>query len=215
MLYLRGQYQLSFIFAYLTGIIMRTLLSIIMITFIQITSNGQNFKASSCVDSSKYRLDGKLPYAELEIKINNNWKSFRFIEETLGRFNCTCAQVELNDSGSKELVVKWSNARYGSGGGSTKQGIQIWNLDNGTRFLKEITSCSEENFGRHEAKGYLVVCNKEIELIEKRLRVHEKKCKTKWSEAEDVPDPVSYNSCSLTTLNKGIYLFKNGALKQK
>lgn len=180
-----------------------------------IASFAQATEKSTCVDTARYHINMVASaYPELEIKINGDWKIFPLIDERLERFDYECAEINFNGTGSMELLIRWSNAVYGSGGGSTIKRIQIWNLDNGTRILQEITSCSIENFGRGQDNPYYnVECRKDIEIQENTIIVHKKKCDSGGSATEDLPDPTL--NCPLTTLEAETYLFENGQLIKK
>lgn len=166
------------------------------------------------MDTTRYEINSNTSnFPELKIKIDEEWKTFELIDEIAERFDYECEQVQLNGKDSKELVIRWSNAIYGSGGGSTIKGIQIWDLDNGTRLLNEITSCSDESFGRHGAPSYLVECQKQIQIEGQTLIVHEKKCDTEWSNTDYVSDPTE--NYELTTLEEGEYVFEGDVLRKK
>lgn len=188
---------------------------IVAILFFSIDSIAQKPDKLLCSDTTKYRLnfDSESYSSELGIKIKEEWKTFQLPEYLFEDSHYECQEIELSGSGSKELILRWETSMYGTGYGSNIGGIQIWNLDNGTKLLDEITYCSVECLGKSEEPPYFVECQKKIEIIDSKIRVRRKSCMTKWSEADNVPDPTS--NCSLSTLDEGTYYFENGNLKKK
>ncbi len=192
---------------------MEKIIAIIIILISQIDSYAQSTEQDNCCDTTRYEVKSNILYfPELKIKIDEEWKTFDLLDERAMRFDYKCEEIELNGKGSKELVIRWSNAIYGTGGGLTTKGIQIWDLDNGTRLLNEIISCSDENFGRHENPSYFIECQKQIHIKDRTIIVYDKNCKTEWSNTEEVPDPTL--NCELTKL-KGEYTFVDDKLKRK
>ena len=193
---------------------MKEILVSIIILLSQISSFAQSTEKDNCFDTTRYEVKANISYfPELRIKINGEWKTFELIDERAQRFDYKCEVVQLNGKGSKELVIRWCNAIYGTGGGLTTKGIQIWDLDSGTRLLNEIISCSDENFGRHGNPSYFVECQKQIEFINQTVKIYKRTCSTEWSDIKDVPDPTL--NCTLTTYDEGEYVFVNGELKKK
>lgn len=178
--------------------------------FVSMISHAQE---SAC-ESSAYRIHSSSSlFPQLEIKVDGVWKFFPLTDEHPENFHFECREAELSGSGSAELVIIWSNAVYGSGGGTIVEGIQIWDLDAGKRLFNEITSCSDENFGRGGSEGYFSICKKQIVVSQSEIKINEKICHTEWSENEIAPDPII--NCPLTALNEGVYFFRNGELIRK
>ena len=192
---------------------MRGISIIIAFVFFSIDSIAQESDKSSCSDTSRYRLNiNSDSYSELEIKVRGEWKTFQLPEDFFSFSHYECQEIELNGTGSKELVLRWETSTRGTDYGSNIGGIQIWNLDNGTKLLDEINYCSEECMGKSEP-SYFIACQKKIQIIDNAIIVHRKSCNAEWSEVDNVPDPTSY--CSLSTLEEGTYYFENGNLKKK
>ena len=193
---------------------MKEIFIIIIFLFSQIEFYAQSKEKDNCFDIARYEIKSNISYfPELKIKMNGEWKTFELIDERAERFVYEYEEIQLNGKGSKELVIRWSNAVYGSGGGSTTKGIQIWDLDSGTRLLNEIVSCADQNFGRHGASSYIVECQKQIQIEGRTIIVYEKNCKTEWSNTEEVSDPTL--NCELTKLEEGEYTIVNDKLKRK
>ena len=193
---------------------MEKIIVVIIILISQIRSYGQSTEQDNCFDTTRYEVKSNISYfPELRIKIDEEWKTFDLIDERAMRFDYKCEEIELNEKGSKELVIRWSNAIYGTGGGLTTKGIQIWDLDSATRLLNKIISCSDENFGRHGNPSYFVECQKQIQIRGRTIIVYEKNCTTEWSDTEEVPDPTL--NCELTKLEEGEYTFVDDKLKKK
>ena len=160
------------------------------------------------IETSKFRIDTKgAEFAEIEIRINQNWQIFSIIEEPLGSFEFECQEVEMNGIGSKELILKWSNSVYGSGGGTVTKGLQIWNLDNATKLLNEITYCSEESFGR-DGNPYININEKKFEIKKSNIKVYKEKLVIENYNVMNLSD-----YCKLSNIKSGTYKLKNGMLK--
>ena len=193
---------------------MKEIFIIIFTLFSLIEFYAQSKKNDNCFDINRYEIKSNISYfPELKIKINGEWKTFELIDERAEQFDYECKEIELNKKGSKELVIRWSNGVYGTGGGTTTKGIQIWNLDSGTRILNEIISCSDEKFGRNESSSYYTECQKRIQIDNQIIKVFVKECKSEWSNTDEIPDPNSI--CRLTELKNGEYFFVNDKLKLK
>ncbi len=183
---------------------------------IQLSSSGQSNKKlnygndNSCVDSSSFRIYAENGHAWIEIQINDKWETYALLDD-VSRFSYECQRLEIDGTDSKELIIKWSNSSYGTGGGIAQKGIQIWDLDSAIKLFDEVYYCSDEQFGRHGAKAYLINCHKHIEVHNQKIIVAEKTCETEWNETDHEPDP----NCPLTTLDKGVYIFSNGELKRE
>lgn len=180
-------------------------------TLASLASFAQVTNQPSCVDTTKYRLAPKESdtYGEIQIKVDGKWASFSIMDETPDMFEYRCEEVELNGSGSKELVLFWKNATYGSGGGFAFKGIKIWNLDNGIVLFNEIYSCSEESFGRHGSERFLIEYRKNIEVSELSITVNEEEFLSEGSESD--LSSLGEN-CVLTDLKAGVYTLQNGKL---
>ncbi|MCH8534495.1 MAG: hypothetical protein LAT51_05440 [Flavobacteriaceae bacterium] len=193
---------------------MKEIFVIIIFLFSHIEFYAQSKEKDNCFDYTRYEVKSNISYfPELKIKIKGEWKTFELIDERAERFDFECEEIQLNGKGSKELVIRWSNAVYGSGGGYTAKGIQIWDLDSGTRLLNEIVSCSDESFGKQLSSSYFVECQKQIQIEGRTIIVFEKNCKTEWSNTEEVSDPTL--NCELTRLEEGEYTIVNDNLKRK
>jgi len=193
---------------------MKEILIIIFSLFSLIEFYAQSEENENCSDIDRYEIKSNISYfPELNIKMNGEWKTFELIDERAELFDYESEELELNGKGSKELIIRWSNSVYGTGGGRTTKGIQIWNLDSGTRILNEITSCSDENFGRNEVSSYYIECQKRIQIDNQIIKVFVKECKSERSNTDNIPDLNSI--CRLTELKNGEYFFINDKLKLK
>jgi len=178
----------------------------------QLGSYGQSVDTVVCSDTTQYEVfTNDADFPALRVYIEHEWKTFILIEELADQFSYDDEQIQLNGTGSCELVIRWRNSMYGSGGGSVIEGVQIWDLDNGINIFNEIVSCSDESFGRHESPSYLIECQKKIEITNNTLIISEKSCDIEWSETEDIPDPTE--NCELTAYDAGTYVFRNGKLE--
>lgn len=193
---------------------MKEIFAFIIILISQIGIYAQSTEKVICLDTTKYEVNSTISnFPELRIKIDGKWKTFDLIDEIAERFDFECEEVELNGNNSKMLVIRWSNAIYGTGGGSTTKGLQIWNLESGTRLFNEIVSCSDESFGRHGATSYFVECQKQIQIENGTIIIYPKDCKNEWSSNDEVSDPTL--NCKLTTLEQGKYVLVDDELKKK
>ena len=185
-----------------------------IILLLQIYCYAQLPDTDNCSLNSRYKIEyNNGNYPEIKIEMKGEWKNFEILDERALDFNYICLEVELDGEDSKELVIEWSNAIYGSGGGSTIKGIQIWDLNNGIKLLNEVVSCSIESFGRFDNKPYLIECEKVIEILDHKIIVNQKHCKISRTDVDNVPDPAL--NCQLTALEEGRYFFANGELKKK
>lgn len=168
---------------------------------------------SNNLENKKFRVidDSVFPY--IEIKTNGKWQDFRIIENPAGSFECEYFVTKINGLDSKALILNWSNAVYGSGGGTQTKGLEIWNLDNATKLLDEIVFCSEESFGRNGRKYYLITCQKEIKIENKNINVYKLKCETEQNKDDKIE--ILKDNCDLSTIKPDIYIFSNGQLKRK
>ena len=198
----RSQYALNCIFLQ----VMKTQFLLLFLG-LQIHSYAQ--QTGDC-DTTRYRIMLYDAMVEIEIKTAGEWRAFSLLDSTGGQFTWSCEEAELNQTGSKELVIRWSHAVYGTGGGTTTGGIQIWDLDKGVRILDEVVACSEENFGRGQGKSYFVHCQKEVIIQNGVIAIAPKACGVERSEMENPPDPTLNNP--ITSLRPGNYVFEHGRL---
>jgi hypothetical protein len=169
---------------------------------------------NQCIDSSKFVLTGDgYDYPELSIKIDDEWRSFPLFEEITDQFGCNCQLVQLNQIGSKELIIRYINSSYGSGGGSSSEGIQIWNLDSGIILLDELTACSEESFGKHGGASYHITSQKRIEIQNETIIINAQEFITEWNNADY--NPTLSDECKLIQLEPGMYNFAGNKLERQ
>lgn len=192
---------------------MKKIFVLLLILFSPIDLLAQSLGTNNCFNADRYKFREDILYPEIEIKVRGKWETFRLLDEIADLFQYECEEIELNGYGSKELVIRWSNALYGSGGGTTTKGVQIWDLDSGIRLLNEIVSCSEEIFPRDGASYYFVECKKQIELINQTIKIYKKVCETQGEHNNDIPEPTS--NCKLTIYDEGEYVFVNEKLEKK
>jgi hypothetical protein len=161
------------------------------------------------IETTRYRIDTKgAACAIIDININGQWKSYDIISEPLGTFEFSVQEKELNNIGSKELILRWVNSEYGSGGGTVKKGLQLWDLDSATLLFDEIIFCSMESFGRGNGNAFINVCEKKIEIINKTIMIEDQICEL------DVQNDINLD-CELSKINTGQYTLMDSLLKKK
>lgn len=138
--------------------------------------------------------------------IHNGKASYHSLQEDMKgeemKFECELRQ--LNDRGPKELILKWSIAIYGSGGGMNYAGLSIWDLEADSLLFKANTYCSEESFGRHGGERFLHSCEIPIEFLENGIKINKRECQ--GFELETLEDLQDY--CLLKDLKPGIISFR-------
>lgn len=191
---------------------MKKIFVLLLIMFSPIDLFAQSLGTNNCFNADRYKFREDILYPEIEIKIRGQWETFRLLDEIADLFQYKCEEIELNGYGSKELVIRWSNSLYGSGGGTTTKGVQIWDLDSGIRLLNEIVSCSEESFPRDGASYYFMECKKQIEFINQTIKIYKKVCEIEGAHSKDIQKPTS--NCKLTIYDEGEYVFVNEKLEK-
>lgn len=164
----------------------------------------------TCGDTSKFYINTEGTYAEINIKVKDDWRAFLIMNETIGNFKYDCDLIDLYGGSSKELVINWSNANYGSGGGTTIKGIQIWDLEFGQKILGELVYCSEEVFGKEDIEASFSYCKKPLKIKKQVIKVSETICNEEWG-TRDATSEESF-CCKVSSLQKGSYSIKNGAI---
>lgn len=120
----------------------------------------------------------------------------------------SCSLKEITGEGPKELIIRWTNKAYGTGGGREQKGIQIWSLKSRKRLFKAKTLCREESFGRQDAEGYVVKCQRAVKIRKKEISIGGIKCEKEgeWEE--------SNASCFMDSIESGHYkVGSNGLVK--
>lgn len=159
----------------------------------------------ACADSSSFYIYHGEYMPQLVI-IHNGKASYHSLQEDMKgeemKFECELRQ--LNDRGPKELILKWSIAIYGSGGGMNYAGLSIWDLEADSLLFKANTYCSEESFGRHGGERFLHSCEIPIEFLENGIKINKRECQ--GFELETLEDLQDY--CLLKDLKPGIISFR-------
>ncbi len=171
-----------------------------------------------CIDSCNYcdlynlTLDYKGPYIYLT---NGNKNHFQILQEPTGLdYDISCEEVNLDNEGSDELVIFWENRVYGSGGGSTTGGVQIYNLDSGTRIFNELTFCSIESFHRPPSSpAYTMTCRIDIKITDMQIFIGRKRYEANWIESLNYQN--GWEDDCISSLEQGVYSFSNDTLKLK
>lgn len=151
---------------------------------------------------------------QLKLNINEIWKIFDIVEiDDIGGLEFESTPLTFQPSNIHALMISWSNSLYGSGGGLIVRGIKIWNIKNGELLLDEITSCSNESFGRFDSDRYLVSCRKEIQVTDSLIKVSRIYCEEDWFN-QGFEYPNEY--CNFSNLESGTYIINDkGELKSK
>ena len=173
---------------------------------------------NDCIDSCNYCnlyniiIDNHLPYIELK---NENQKHFQISQEPAGHdFDIKCDEINLDNKGSDELLIFWKNSAYGSGGGSSYGGIQIYNLDSGKRIFNEITFFSLESFHRPPTSpASYISCKIDVNITEMQISIGHKRFEARWIDSLNYQN--GWETEYISKLNKGVYFFSNDTLKMK
>ena len=193
------------------SILLLYLLSICVVTAAQPLSGFDNCKC----DSSKFYFEEySAGTVGLNIKIDSIWFNFNVIDYPCDYFEINCERVNFSNVSSNDLVLNWKVRSYGTGGGQEEGGVQVWNLDKGTKMFDEKNYYLSENFGRGETIPWLVSCEKKIKVTTNKVKVDSIVCVEEWNRSDMSAKEIIENAVVKLTSLEGIYKYVSGNLKK-